>query len=70
MYSIEIQTKIVVWRAKAAEGTLSDDEMRQAIVIMREGRISASIASETSRAKKVKNVVPNADDLMSELEGL
>lgn len=70
MYSPEIQGNIAVWRQKAIEGTLTDEELRQAILIMREGRIGASIASDASKTKKAKAIIPSAADLLSELEGL
>lgn len=40
------------WRAKAIAGTISDDEMREFIRIVREGRVSAAATSAKSRAKK------------------
>lgn len=66
----ELNAKIAIWRQKQAEGTLTLDEMREAIIALRGGRVSASIASATSKAKKAPVVAPSADDLLSELGDL
>jgi hypothetical protein len=63
----ELQSKVLIWRKKAEEGTLTIDEMREAVQALREGRVSASAASDKSRAKKAAKVIPNADDLLSEI---
>lgn len=46
--------KIQTWRQKAREGTLTTEELRDAIQVLREGRVAAAKSSSTSRAKKVK----------------
>ena len=71
--SPEMQAKIQIWRQKAREGTLTQDEMREAIAALRQDRVSAAGVSATSREKKAtakakKNV--NSDDLLNELDGL
>lgn len=71
--SPEAQAQVQLWRQKAREGTLTQDEMRQAIATLRQDRINAATTSATSREKKAstrakKNV--NSDDLLSELDGL
>jgi len=63
----EIQAKVLLWRARAEAGTLSTEEMKEAILILREGRIGASVASDKSRAKKAAKVILNADDLLKEI---
>jgi hypothetical protein len=70
MLTPEQQDQIAIWRQKALEGTLTQDEMRQAITLLRQGRVSAGIKSDVARAKKVKQDIPNADDLLDELGGL
>lgn len=59
--------KIAEWRARAAEGTLSLEEMREAIEALRAGRVSAAYTSEASRRKKAVAAIPVADDLLAEL---
>lgn len=66
----ELISKIAVWRAKAADGRLTQEEMAEAILALRADRVGASIASERSRAKKRPVEAPNADDLLNELDGL
>ena len=65
----ELQSKIAVWRAKAADGTLSIEEMREAIVVLRAGRVSAAQASTASRQAKARTSIPNAMDLLASLKG-
>ena len=67
---LELQAKIANWRLKAAEGSLSLDEMKEAVKHLRAGRISA--ASQTPAAKRKKAIadIPTADDMLADLEGL
>lgn len=67
---LELQIKITTWRQKAAEGTLTLDEMKEAIVALRQGRVAAAAASQTAKRKVAKAAVPSAEDLLSDLEGL
>lgn len=48
---LPLRDQIAVWRAKAVAGTLTDEETAKAIAIMRQGRVSASVASAKSKAK-------------------
>lgn len=67
----ELQSKISIWRAKALEGTLTEEEMTEAVRMIRGDRLGAAVASETSRkAKAAKAKVVDADDLLDEMEGL
>jgi len=66
--NIELQQKIAIWRQKSAEGTLTLDEMREAVVLLREGRRSAATAASTgARRAKAKAAIPSADDMLDEL---
>ena len=62
-----LASNVLIWRAKAAEGTLTTEEMKEAISALRAGRVSASAASDKSRAKKAVKVIPTANDLLKEL---
>lgn len=64
----EVQSQIATWRQKAAEGTLTIEEMRQAIALIRGDRRGAATASEASRRKAAKKEIPSAEDLLKELE--
>lgn len=66
----EQQSQIAVWRQKAAEGTLTIEEMREIVVLLRASRRTAAAASEQARRTRAKAAIPSADDLLSELEGL
>lgn len=69
--STVIQTSIQLWRQKSRDGTISLDEMRQAIAAIRQERVGASSVSAASTERKVvakaKKVPINSDDLLSEL---
>ena len=63
----EIQAKIAIWRQKAIDNSLTLEEMKEAITLLRQGRVSAAASSESARRAKAKAAVPSADDLLSEL---
>jgi hypothetical protein len=65
--SPELQAKIAIWRQKAIDGTLTVEEMKEAILALRAGRVSAAHASENSKRKAAKVAIPSADDLLAEL---
>lgn len=66
----ELQSKLALWRAKAVEGTLTIEDCKEYVVVLRGSRRSAAVASETSRKAKARKVIKSADELLSELEGL
>lgn len=74
-----IAEKIQLWRQKAADGTISLEEMREAIAAIRKERVNAQEKSTTSRTRKAKadqssggttsskSAPINSDDLLGEL---
>lgn len=70
MASPELNAKISVWRQAALDGTLSPEDLRQAIDALRGERRGAAVASDKSRKAKAVREIPSADDLLNELEGL
>lgn len=72
MYSPELQAKIAAWRIKAVEGTLTKEEMAEAIAALRTERTQAATAptGERKRSSATKKAPVNSDDLLSQLEGL
>jgi hypothetical protein len=62
------QIKIAEWRAKAAAGTITIEEMREAILMLREGRLSAVQSSEAKRRTTARKQVKSAEELLKELE--
>ena len=65
-----LQSKVSVWRAKAAAGTLTEEEMIEAVKAIREGRISAATTAASKAKVKSAVAIPKADDLLNELDGL
>lgn len=63
----DLQVKLAEWRQKAADGTLSVDEMRQIIQALRGDRKNAAVTSEAARRTKARSVVKSADELLGEL---
>lgn len=58
-----------ILRQKAISGELTDDELREAIRMLREQRLSAAKSQHKAATRKAKAAV-NADALLDELEGL
>lgn len=69
---LELQAKIASWRLRAAEGTLTLEEMKEAIVFLRAGRLGAAQAAQKTAATRKKAIaaIPSAEDMLSDLEGL
>jgi hypothetical protein len=65
--SPELQSRISVWRAKAVNGTLTQEEMREAIIALRADRVGAAVASDRSKRAKAKAEIPDASDLLKEM---
>lgn len=67
----DFHLKLATYRRKAADGTITLEEMREAVKLMRQGRISASAAAAaTPRAKKASSAPVDSNSLLDELEGL
>ena len=58
------------WKGKAINGTITIDELTEAIKVLRANRLSAGIAQSKARATKATaaKVIPNADDLFADLK--
>jgi hypothetical protein len=68
---LDLQMKVEEWRAKARAGTLTLEETREAIKVLRAGRSLIAAATGGSKTNKTaKATKPSGDDLLSELEGL
>lgn len=63
----ENQTRISQLRKKALDKTITMEEMREAIVILRQDRVTA--AQTSAKSRKAKAPV-DAEDLLSQLDGL
>ena len=60
----DLGQKLEEWRAKALAGTLSMEEMREAIKALRQGRERSTTAA---KAKASSKKVINSEDLLAEL---
>lgn len=68
----ELLNKLSTWRMKAADGSLTIDEMRDAIKHLRANRMSTAEAAAKSKSggggkKKAPAAPINAEDLLSQL---
>ena len=68
--SLELQQKIAAWRLRATEGTLTLEDMREAIIALRAGRVAAANASATAKRKKAIVEIPHALDMLNEIENM
>lgn len=68
--SPELSSKIAYWRSRSLEGTITIDEMKEAILALRQDRKAAAEASEASGSKRKKAPPKNVDDMLSELDSL
>lgn len=69
--TLNLQMKVAEWRAKARAGTLTLEETKEAIKVLRQGRSLIAQATGGSKTNaKAKAAKPSGDDLLSELEGL
>lgn len=64
----ELTARIISLRQRAAEGTLTIEEMREAITLLRESRLSA--ASQPRRPKATTAAPIDTAALMDELDSL
>lgn len=63
----ELQSQIAIWRAKCADGTMTLDDYKAAILLMRGERKSASTPSEQARRTKARAAIKSADEMLDEL---
>lgn len=67
MITLDLQVKIAEWRRKSRDGTITHEELLEALTHLRAGRTAAAKASTTKKAAAKK---PDGDALLSELDGL
>ncbi len=64
---MDLISKIALWRRKAADGTITLEEMNEAILALRQDRRAAAESSATAKRTTAKAVIPNAEDMLKEL---
>ena len=70
LLSLEDQAKVAEIRAKTEAGTATIEDTREFIKIVRQGRLTAVTASAAAKRSTAKKAIPDADELLKELEGL
>lgn len=72
MYTQETLDKIAVWRQRCNDGTITPEEMREALAALRQDRLLAAQTSAKSKSGGGKSKAPtkSSDDLLAELEGM
>lgn len=69
-----ILSNIQIWRAKAAAGTLTIEETRQAIAAIRKERVGAAAVSANAKATKAaaaaKKAPIDSDSMLNDFMGL
>lgn len=66
----DLQSKIALWRMKAVDGTLTQAEMKEAIIYLRAGRKASAEASAASKRKRAIVEIPAAEDLLADMDSL
>lgn len=66
--TMDLNARIAEWRQKSREGTLSEEDLQEAVIALRQGRVAAAERSKTGRKRVAKDI--NTDDLLNELENL
>ena len=67
--SVDIAMTIAEIRQKSRDGTVTLEETKQAIALLREGRIAAAASSSKARAAKAKPQI-DVGSLLSDLDNL
>lgn len=67
MTPAELQSKMLIWRQKAVDGSITKEELTEAMAALRGARKSAATATAAAKVKKAKAAIPSADDLLAEL---
>lgn len=67
--SAELQAKMIQWRSKCNEGTISEAEITEAMEALRGERKAAAVATK-SKTAKAKAAIPSANELLGEIEGM
>lgn len=69
----EVQQRISILRSKMVDGSATIEELKEAVILLREGRKSAAAANASSKktgaAAKPKAAIAHADDMLDELGG-
>lgn len=65
-----LQQKITIWRQRAATNDLTLEECQEAVKLLREGRMQAAAAAQSTKRAAAKKAIPTAEQLFGGLEDL
>lgn len=65
--STVINSKLQLWRQKVADGSITLEEIKEAMAAIRKEREGASVRSDSAREKKAKAPAIDSDKLLGEL---
>jgi len=65
-----IDSRIAVWRQKALDGSLTIDDMKEAIAYFMQDRAATPPPASRTSTRKVAAPLPSAEDLLSGLDDL
>ena len=68
--SPELQSKIAAWRHRSAEGTLTLEEMKEIVILLRAGRVTSAQSPTTTKRKKAIAAIPKAEDMLADLDSM
>lgn len=69
--SIDLSIKVQEWKQKISAGTMTQDDMREAVRFLRADRTSAHVTSGAAKARKsAAKATPDGESLLRELDGL
>lgn len=60
----DLQIKIAGYKAQSIAGTITDDQLREALKLLREDRMNAALASKSAKTK-VSGPVPSPDEVLA-----
>jgi len=66
--SPELSQKISEWRIRCADGTITQEEMIEAVRYLRAGRVASASSAAVTKRKAAIKAIPNAADLLDEIE--
>ena len=69
MTSELINSKMAIFKARAARGELTEAEVFEAMTLLRAGRTAAVQQTAASRTKRAAAAIPDADELVRQMMG-
>lgn len=64
----EINAKIFTWRQRCVDGTITEEQLTEAMAALRGERKTAAATTKAAKAKAAKAAIPSAKSLLDEME--